>query len=825
MFRVVLVCTLFSILASLEGRSQDPVKPGITGYDYHPPSKDKESWQRLNLLLSSTFIVVAKEGQADHDTCLLAASRSLGLSRYPVLSEGFGDPELQEQSQWIDRQEPAMGIHLLSKTTGRKHLQLLLLLGAYYTFQPGNREDSIKHYLNKAIAESKTLKEEKLGRIALCLLGKMYVQINDSKGDSIYNSLIAQCRKAGDRETEARAFAYRGMYTAPMQATLLNKVNDLQKAAELYHSLGNIEAEINISMDLGYMLVVTGQFQPAYETFFKALTLSESIHYPYTHYITEALSNVTVFQGKFGEPLRYTLQTIRRAESTQDSIGWGYFYSRLALLYDSEGRLKESVEMAGKAVERFLKDRNQAVYNILNSLILDFGMRGRAKEAFHLFQDISKKVGIPSNISEQVFYYNALSSCYQGMGNLDLAEMALVKMDSLETIAEGIRGPLRRTAINDQYASISFLRGQYLKAREFIEKHFTTISLSDRTLLSDLAAYRLLISIDSALNDNASAVSHYKKYTQLLDSSFKVTKIRQAEELQVMYETEEKENQIASLNEQAVFEKANLKQAKLVKDLTLGGIAAVMIIAGLLYWQNLLKQKSNQVITHKNEQLQELLTDKEWLLKEIHHRVKNNLQIVMSLLNSQAVYIDNEAALTAIQDSKRRVFAMSLIHQKLYQSGNIASIDMPEYISELVRHVQDSFDTGNRIIFEQDIKPLDLDVSQAIPLGLIANECIVNAVKYAFPNERSGVVSISLQQEGHDHLALNISDNGIGLPADLDIIAHNSLGLDLVRGLAKQMKGRFSIISDNGLHITIRFAHINKQISDEALNNLKPEIL
>jgi two-component sensor histidine kinase len=397
--------------------------------------------------------------------------------------------------------------------------------------------------------------------------------------------------------------------------------------------------------------------------------------------------------------------------------------------------------------------------------------------------------------------------------------MHLKKMDSLENIAEGIRGPLRRASINDQYAIILFERGQYRRSRELFEKHFATISLAARDLSSDLTVYRWLISIDSALGDKASATAHYEKYTQLLDSSFKVTKIRQAEELQVMYETQEKQDQITLLNEQAILEKANLKQARLVKNLTLAGIAAVIIIAGLLYWQNRLKQKNNKIITHKNDQLQKLLTDREWLLKEIHHRVKNNLQIVMSLLNSQAIYINNDAAFTAIQDSKRRVYAMSLIHQKLYQSDNIASIAMPEYINELVNHVQDSLDTRSRIVFEQDIEPLDLDVSQAIPLGLIINESIVNAIKYAFPHDREGMVHISLQHDGADHLLLKISDNGVGLPADLDIMENNSLGLDLVRGLAKQLKGRFNITSNNGLHITISFAVTSKQIPDETSGN------
>lgn len=822
MFRVILMYMLLGVLMSFDGTSQSSVKPVASGYSWYYPSKDKESWQRLNLLLSSTFIVIVNEGQVEHDTCLYTASRSLGLSRLPVLAEGFGDPALFEQSQWIDRREPGIGKQQLSTATGRKQLELLLLLGAYYAFQPDNYSryrDSVEYFLSRAAAASSALKEERLGRIGLCLLGKMYVQANQPKGDSIYNLLIDQCRKAGDKATEARAFAYRGMYMAPRRTTFQGKVADLQTASDLYHSLGNTEGEINVLTDLGYMLVVSGQLEAANGIFVQALKLEEAIHYPYIHYNTDALAMVNMFQGKFGEPLRYTFQTIRVAESCRDSIGWGYFYSRLSNLYSTEGRHQESIDMAQKAIKRFITDGNPTLYNVLGDVIADMCGEGRVQESLNLALDISKKVRQPSSFTDQFYYYNTFCTCYTYLGKLDLAELYVKKMDSLETEAEAIRGPLRRGTVNDQLAHIFLKRGQYGKAKTYFEKLLSTPLGLERDLSSNLYAYQQLIHIDSLLGNHMAVISHYKKYTQLLDSNFRVTKLRQAEELQVVYETQEKEDQITLLNEQAILEKSNLKQARLVKDLTLAGIAAVLIIAGLLYRQSRLRRKNNKVVTEKNEQLEQLLTDKEWLLKEIHHRVKNNLQIVMSLLNSQAVYINNDAAFTAIQDSKRRVYAMSLIHQKLYQSDNIASIAMAEYINELVNHAQDSLGTRNRIVFEQAIEPLDLDVSQAVPLGLIINECIVNAIKYAFPDGRKGMVNISLRHDGADQLLLNISDNGIGLAGDVDLMEHSSLGLELVQGLARQLKGRFNMVNNNGLHITIRFALISKQMADEILAN------
>jgi two-component sensor histidine kinase len=786
----------------------DPTMNALTKTRGKPGAfADKESWQRLNLWLSSTYILVVKEGQIDIDSCLSVASRSLGLSKISILGEGVDDPELFKESEWIQRGDVSTGIRLLSQLKDKRHVEGLILLGAYYAFESNSYtryRDSVEYFLSNAIIESRSIKEERLGRQAACLLEKMYYQgLDPRRADSVFNFLIKECLSSNDKETEARAYFYRGIFAPYFPSPQIN-LSYYKKAADIYHTINNAEGETIAWTVIGYLMVLTQQLDKAHDAFLNALQLEEVDHYPYVHYNTDALAMVGVFQKKFGEPLKYALETVRAAEENRDSIGWAYFYARLYQLYDMEGgKEKEAEELWHKSIDRFLADRNPALYNLLPDEIGRMNAQGKNREALDLVTSLAKNV-TPVSFTDVGFYHLALSIAYNGLSDFAMAKKHLIIADSLETKLEAFRGPLRRAFINRQYGYIYFSEKQYPKARAYLEKYF--LGPTGATGIStDLNVYRKLIDIDSITQDLAAGIDHYKKYAQLLDSNFSVSRIRQAEELQLTYQTQEKENQIALLNQQAQLEQANLKQATLAKNLTIIGIVAVLIIAGLLYRQNRLKQRNNNLVTQKNQQLQHLVSEKEWLLKEIHHRVKNNLQIVMSLLHSQSEYIDNETALTAINDSQHRVHAMSLIHQKLYKSENLSSIDMPIYIRELVSYLADSFDTGQMIGFEYNLEPLEMDVSQAVPLGLILNEAITNSIKYAFPDKRRGTVSISLFNTAINQYLLTMADNGIGIASNFAKKKIGSLGMSLMQGLSEDLNGRFSIENNNGTIIKISF--------------------
>jgi PAS domain S-box-containing protein len=193
------------------------------------------------------------------------------------------------------------------------------------------------------------------------------------------------------------------------------------------------------------------------------------------------------------------------------------------------------------------------------------------------------------------------------------------------------------------------------------------------------------------------------------------------------------------------------------------------------------------------QKLQKSYNEKVTLLKEIHHRVKNNLQIVASLLNLQSRYVKDEPALATIRESQNRVKAMALVHEKLYRADDIAHISLHDYIRFLGNGLFQFYDAKSRgIRFTIEIQEVNVDIDVAIPLGLIMNELISNSLKYAFPGERNGEITISVRKEG-PILAVVYRDNGIGIPADLNWRETQSLGLRLVNTLVDQLGGTIEL--------------------------------
>jgi len=198
------------------------------------------------------------------------------------------------------------------------------------------------------------------------------------------------------------------------------------------------------------------------------------------------------------------------------------------------------------------------------------------------------------------------------------------------------------------------------------------------------------------------------------------------------------------------------------------------------------------------------LKEKEVLLKEIHHRVKNNMQVISSLLNLQAKGFADTAVRAVFEEARNRVNSMALIHQKLYQSQDLAHINFNEYLKNLVAGIAETYKLRN-VVLSVDNEPVAIDVNVGIPCGLIVNELVSNCLKHAFPDGRKGTITVGIKRSSEGNAVLSVADNGIGFPANVDFRSTSSLGLQLVNVLTAQIRGTIKLSQAEGTKFSITF--------------------
>ena len=226
---------------------------------------------------------------------------------------------------------------------------------------------------------------------------------------------------------------------------------------------------------------------------------------------------------------------------------------------------------------------------------------------------------------------------------------------------------------------------------------------------------------------------------------------------------------------------------------------------GKIYFTSIIRDLSER--QKANEKIKKSLEEKELLMQEIHHRVKNNMQIISSLLNLQTQYVDGEAV-NVLKESQNRVKAMAMIHEKLYQSSDLSTINIADYIQSMIRDLFYFYDIKKEVItYNMDISDIRFNIETAVPCGLIISEIVSNSLKYAFPDGNKGQLSVSLKSN-NDKYELIISDDGVGIPDELDYKNTESLGLQLVNNLVNQLDGEITLERSHGTKFKIIFKEL-----------------
>ncbi len=308
--------------------------------------------------------------------------------------------------------------------------------------------------------------------------------------------------------------------------------------------------------------------------------------------------------------------------------------------------------------------------------------------------------------------------------------------------------------------------------------------------------YKILSSLEKQNKNYKKSLMLSDIYHSLSDSLYKFKSKQMILDIEEKYNAKEKQKQIELLEANNALFENRIKQARLEKYLLLGGVGAALLFLlflAITYFK----------VKEKNRIIRKALRQKDFLLKEIHHRVKNNLQLITSLLNLQSKYIKDEKAKEVSLDGKNRVRAMSLIHQFLYKKNDLVNMELGEYFEKLVKELFEAYQvTEKRIKVNYDIDKVEIDIDRVIPLGLIFNELMTNILKYAFPNGKTGEVDIKLKKEQND-IVFEINDNGVGLKNKTDVDDGNSFGFTLIDALLQKWNGKFMINSSHGTNAKI----------------------
>lgn len=485
--------------------------------------------------------------------------------------------------------------------------------------------------------------------------------------------------------------------------------------------------------------------------------------------------------GEFEKATREIFEALRLFESSDDKIGLEKAFIGLGKLYFKMDRFEEGIAIMQRAeysTEPDAPDELKGYYH----LVMGNNCKGakRFEEALYHY-NACIEIALTNNFNIDLIYTNTfMADIYQDQGAFEKArqfyqkaiEYAKVYKDkNLETFPYIGSGRLYNKQGQYELAIAQFEAAMKTKFERVHNYYFHEI-------------YRELSVAHKGLGQYDTALQHMSTYSSLRDSFFTERADRLQSEMQAKYQTEKQEQAFRQ------------KQAELSFAIA---IVVLLALSAVALWRGYLnKRKANQVLELRNE-------EKEFLIKEIHHRVNNNLQVLSSLLHLQADYIEDPAALNAVEDGRNRVQSMGLIHQRLYLGENLASVSMHDYIHDLTGSLVESFGMGEAIEVKTSIQIPPLDIDSAVPLGLIINELFTNALKHAFPDGSSGCIEIRLWINKNEELCLSIEDNGVGFAEKTTLQQSTSFGTDLVKILSKKLKGQIQISQQEGYRTLIRF--------------------
>ncbi len=671
--------------------------------------------------------------------------------------------------------------------------------------------DSAIYYLKEAVYLSDSLHFDNYKNECRTWLGRIYLTGDKmAEGRKWFGQAIQYEQVLHRSEKEADLWALMGGSILRGEKNRQEINSSYNRALEIYRTLKLWKKETDVQIQIADHEMDAGNYKACDKLLHTVLQTYREHNYTKTFNVYYLLSVCNRSNGDLSTSLSYAIGCLNNMEELKDTAAAAFFYVEMAYVYQGLNRIEESVYWYKKALRKreMSSTSRPDIYNIYNTasfLTQQLIKLRREKEALAIITRLRNQY--PPYLSvERAILAQSLGRVYEALHKFDMAETQFLEM--IAQYSKSTLYPEFMSIAQMDIGSFYVRRKRYDVAQPYLANALqmpsgTNISIWKRDI------HLMLFKVDSAQRNYVSAIDHLQQHNRLNDSIFNASKMREIEKMQTQFDVAQKEKEILALNNINKIQQQNIDQAAVIRNFVLLGALAVL---GFAYYRYKLKQSSNQKlelqqneINKKNQNLEHLVKEREWLLKEIHHRVKNNFQMVMSLLGTQTHYIKSKETLQSLEESQQRIYAMSLIHQRLYQSGNFSAINMKEYIHELVDYLKNSFTIRKHIFFTIQVEAIELNIAHALPIGLILNEAITNAIKYAFNGRSEGRIDISLQHKSEDMIELAIIDDGIGLPPHIQFEHSGTMGLNLMRGLSEEIEGDISIVTQNGTAIRLLF--------------------
>lgn len=476
-------------------------------------------------------------------------------------------------------------------------------------------------------------------------------------------------------------------------------------------------------------------------------------------------------KGAYEPAMKANLDALRIMEELDDQEGIASALGRISNGLNEQGQATEALDYAKRGIAICQKNGfKEEESNVLQSAAYACMALREYEQALAYCNrslELARNLGVGQSMLAD--NYNTRGNALKKLGRY--AE-ALADYKACLDLSEKANYPGGTFTAIANLGEVNLRMGNYAAALPY---QLQTIQMQEES--GDIANltenYGHASTIYERLGDYKSALLFQKKARLMRDSTAAIQSDAAISELRTKYETGQKEATIAA-------QTAKLSQQRTVQWLTFGIAALLGLFAFSFYKNAAARKQANVLLTAKN-------AENELLLKEIHHRVKNNLEVVSSLLALQSAQIDDKGIKAAMLEGQNRVQSIGIVHQKLYQRDNLAAIEMKDYFLNLSESILDSFGADQRVSIECAMEQLEVDIDTAVPLGLIVNELLTNTLKYAFPEGQKGQVKIKLEKRPEGVLYLEVADNGVGKSG---LTQGTGFGSQLVDLLTRQLNGK-----------------------------------